>query len=190
MSAVLRNSPAPAEDKFLTGEDLYAMGDVGPAELIQGKIRDMPPTGFEHGEVECSIAALLKAYLRSHPIGKAMTGEVGVYIRRDPDTVRAADVLFISHERLGQVRSSSYLDVAPELVVEILSPGDQWSEITEKLEDYFSAGVLQVWLVDPRRKVVQVFRSIQDSILLHEHDALPEAPFLPGFNLQVSEIFG
>ena len=150
----------------------------------------MLPTGFEHGEIECNLAVCLKLFLRSQNLGKVLTGEVGIYIRRDPDSIRAADLLFISHERLRQVRSTSYLDVAPELVVKVLSPGDSWSETAEKMEDYFFIGVQQVWLADPRRKTLHMFRAITDSTLLRTGDPMPDIPFLPGFYLNLDEIFG
>lgn len=177
------------EDKLITADELYAMGDMRGVELVEGKLRDMPPTGYEHGETESDIAFHLKSFLRQHKLGKVMTGEVGIFIRRNPDSIRAADVLFISHERLLQVQSKSYLDVAPELVVEVLSPRDSWVDMAEKLEEYFSIGVLQVWFANPRNKTLQVFTSVTDSVLLRGEDRLPDIAFLPGFTLTVSDIY-
>ncbi|MDD5394737.1 MAG: Uma2 family endonuclease [Thiothrix sp.] len=177
------------EDKLITADELYAMGDMPGVELIKGKLRNMSPTGYEHGATESDIAFHLKSFLRQHNLGKVMTGEVGVYIRRNPDSIRAADVLFISHQRLQQVQSKSYLDVAPELVVEVLSPRDSWVDMAEKLEEYFSIGVLQVWFANPRNKTLQVFTSATDSVLLRGDDCVSEIAFLPGFSLNVSEIY-
>lgn len=175
--------------KLITADELYAMPETRGLELVKGELREMPPTGYEHGETESSIGFCLKAFIRKHNLGKVMTGEVGMYIRRNPDSVRAADVLFISHERFQQVQSKSYLDVAPELVVEVLSPKDSWVDMAEKLEDYFSIGVQQVWFANPRNKTLQVFQSVTESVLLHEDEELPEIPFLPDFTLRVSEIY-
>ena len=66
-------------------------------------------------------------------LGHVLVGEVGIYTNRNPDTVRGADVAYISKDRLAQTQSQSYLDVAPELIVEVLSPGDSWSEVIEKV---------------------------------------------------------
>ena len=129
-TARLFENPSP----LITADELYAMGDMPGVELVKGELRPMPPTGFEHGVTESDIAFHLKSFVRTHNIGKVMTGEVGIFIRRNPDSIRAADVLFISHERLLQVQSQSYLDVAPELVVEVLSPRDSWVDMAEKLE--------------------------------------------------------
>lgn len=177
------------EDKLITADELYAMGDMPGVELIKGKLRNMSPTGFEHGIREARLGRFLDRYNEQHKLGEVMTGEVGMYIRRNPDSIRAADVLFISHERLQQVQSKSYLDVAPELVVEVLSPNDSWVDMAEKLEDYFSIGVLQVWFANPRNKTLQVFTSVTESMLLREDEAVPEIPFLPGFELNVGEIY-
>jgi Uma2 family endonuclease len=149
----------------------------------------MSPTGFEHGIREARLGRFLDRYNEQHKLGEVMTGEVGMYIRRNPDSIRAADVLFISHERLQQVQSKSYLDVAPELVVEVLSPNDSWVDMAEKLEDYFSIGVLRVWFANPRNKTLQVFTSVTESMLLRGDEAVQDVPFLPGFVMKVSEIY-
>ena len=65
--------------------------------------------------------------------GEDLCCEIGIYTHRSPDTVRAADVLFISNERFAQQKSAGYLEIAPELIVEILSPSDRWTEVTNKI---------------------------------------------------------
>ena len=165
------------------------MGDIGPAELVRGEIRRHAPAGHRHGLVESIIAARLFAFLRENTLGRAVCGEVGVYIRREPDTVRAADVAFISHERYAQVRSDSYLDVAPELVVEILSPSDRWSDLQEKLGDYFAAGVQIVWLVDPQLAQVHVYEALDQVTLLTREGQLSGGELLPGFKIPLTELF-
>ena len=165
------------------------MGDVGPAELVRGEVRRNMPTGHPHGFIENIIGALLFIYLRQNDIGRAFSGEVGIYIRREPDTVRAADVAFISHERYEQVRSDSYLDVAPELVVEILSPSDRWSDLQEKLGDYFAAGVQIVWLVDPQLAQVHVYEALDQVTLLTREGQLSGGELLPGLKIPLTELF-
>jgi Uma2 family endonuclease len=173
----------------ITGEQLLAMGDIGPCELVKGEIIPHMPTGHPHGFTENIIGALLYVYLSTNPVGRAMTGEVGIYTARHPDTVRGADVAFISNERLRQARPYGYLDVAPELVVEVLSPDDKWSEVNEKLADCFAIGVLMVWVVDPRLEQIHVYRSLDDVVRLTREDELTAEDILPGFRVPVSEIF-
>jgi Uma2 family endonuclease len=99
------------------------------------------------------------------------------------------DIAYISHERLKQLRSDSYLEVAPELIIEILSPGDRWSDVMEKLEEYFAIGTLMVWLVDPRRRKIQVFRSINQVEQLSGTEQLTGGQILAGFAVNVADLF-
>ena len=177
------------ETKLITGAELEMIGDIGPCELVEGRIVLMSPTGHLHGEIELNLGAELRAFVRTHALGKVQVGEVGIYTRRQPDTVRAADILFISHERYTQQKSAGYLHVAPDLVVEILSPDDRWSEVMEKLGEYFAIGVRLIWVVDPRLRRVYVYRTITDVRAFTENDVLPGDDVLPGFLIPVAQLF-
>jgi Uma2 family endonuclease len=132
---------------------------------------------------------LLSRVVDEHKLGRVLVGEVGIYTQRDPDTVRGVDIAYISHERLKQLRSDSYLDVAPELIIEILSPGDRWSDVMDKLEEYFAIGTLMVWLVDPQRRKIQVFRSINQVEQLSGTEQLTGGQVLAGFAVNVADLF-
>ena len=191
---MMANPPIPAPTKTkprprLTAAELYRLGDIGPAELINGEIVTHMPTGHPHGFIENIIGALLFIYLQTNRIGRALTGEVGIITKRRPYTVRAADVAYISHARLSQTSADGYLDVAPELVVEIMSPGNVWSEVQEKLAEYFALGVQLVWVVDPRLEQIHVYRALEMVRLLHKADTLTGEDVLPGFQVTLTEIF-
>ena len=173
----------------VTGEELSKMGNIGRTELIKGEIVYMAPTGHLHGSIEGNLYAAIRAFVQQHGLGRAMVGEVGLYTARDPDTVRGADVVFISHERLARVKSQSYLDVAPDLIVEILSPEDRWLGTMEKLEEYFAIGVRVVWVVDTRMHTVYVYRSLTDVQRFTAEEELPGGDVLPGFSMPVKEMF-
>ena len=179
---------ATTETKLITGEELFAMGDIGPYELIDGRLIPMSPTGDDHGELETNLAAELRAFVREHQLGRVMSGEVGVYIRRNPDRIRAADVLFISKERLPE-RTGKYLQVAPELIVEIMSPTDMWSNVRTKIDDYFSIGVEQIWIVEPDTRSVLVFHSATAFTKLGVEDTLVGQGVLDGFRLPIASLF-
>ena len=177
-------------ETLVTGDELLAMGDIGPCELIEGRIVLMSPTGFAHGNYELNFGEHLKRFVKQKNLGRVVVGEVGIYTRRNPDTARAADVAFISNERLAQqTKRSGYLDVAPELVVEILSPDDRWQEVTQKLREYFAAGVRLVWIADPDTKTVYAYRSLTDIQEFAETDTLTCEDILPGFNAPVANLF-
>jgi Uma2 family endonuclease len=174
---------------WMTGEELLRRPDLEPCELIDGRVVPRMPTGDEHGDLEAELSMRLRLYGKDSKRGRALGGEVGIYIRRNPDTVRAADVAFISKERDLQPRAKGFFEVAPELVVEILSPDHRSGRLDEKLRDYFSAGVQVVWVVDPEKRRVLVHRSLSDVAVLDERQVLTDEDLLPGFSLPLSELF-
>ncbi len=175
----------------ITGEELAALGDIGRTELVKGEIIYLMPTGHPHSFYEGNITIALGIFVREHKLlGRVLPGEVGIYTQRHPDTVRGADVAFISHERLAQVQSKSFLDVCPELIVEVMSPDDTWDEVHEKLEEYFAVGAKLIWVVAPRRQRLHVYRSLTDLDVLTVQDTLTGGEVLPGFQVPVAELFG
>ena len=182
------NVESPSQTKLITGDELLAMGDVGPCELIDGRIVTMSPAGDEHGALELNLAFELKKFAQQDQRGRVMTGETGIYIRRNPDRIRGADIIFISKERLPQL-TGRFLEVAPELVVEIMSPNDRWEEVRQKLADYFSIGVEQVWIVEPQNRKVLLYRSLTEAQEFGEGDTLTGQGVLAGFELEVAALF-
>lgn len=177
------------QEKLITGDELLEMGDIGPAELIDGKIVYLSPTGKRHGSLEYKIAKALDNFVESRGLGEIFVGEPGIYIRHDPDRVRAADVVFISNERAALDQSEGYFQVAPELVVEVISPTDRWEDMNEKLGDYFSIGVERVWICEPKRKDILVYRAPQEFIKVESNDILRGEGVLDGFELPLNKLF-
>lgn len=176
-------------EKPITGEELFRTPGLGRCELVEGRIVPMTPTGDEHGAIELNIGAALKQYAEQSKKGRVRVGEVGIYVQRNPDTVRAADVLYISDERYSRRSSTGYLDVAPELVVEVLSPEDRWSEVMRKLAEYLGAGVIVVWVVDPTTRSIFAYRSLTVVNRFTENDTLCDNDILPGLSLPMKEVF-
>ena len=179
----------------LTGDELHRMPWLNPCELVGGRVVRMTPTNPTHGRIEVNVAAALRSFVRSRNLGIVMAGEVGIFTTRDPDTVRAADVLFLSHardsartRRDGFLRDG-FLDVAPDLVVEILSPTDRPAEVQRKLDEYFASGVRLAWVVDPAERVVHVHEGRLDPRRLIPGDVLSGGDVLPGLELPVDEVF-
>jgi Uma2 family endonuclease len=173
----------------ITGEQLMEMGDIGRAELVNGEIIELMPTGHIHGYIEFLIANLLFNFVRQHNLGRVLGGEAGVYTRRNPDTVRGMDIAFVSNERMSQAQEAGFLDVAPELIVEVMSPSDRWIDIQEKLVEYFDIGVQLVWLVDPQLEQIHVYHSLDDVTRLTAENNLTAPHLLPGFSVPLTEIF-
>ena len=178
------------EARPITGEELERMPGVGPCELIDGRIVPMSPTGGEHGRVELNVGAILREFVKSRRLGRVFVGEVGIYTQRNPDRIRAADVAYLSDERYARLTSKrGFFDVAPDLVVEILSPTDTASDLTQKLREYFAIGVRLVWVADPAARAVLAYRSLTDVREFRESDRLPGDDVLPGFETPVAALF-
>lgn len=174
--------------RLITGEELFEMGDIGPCELVEGRIVPMSPAGMLHAVMVPRLASHLSNFVEPRKLGRVLCGEVGVYTRRAPDTVRGADVAFVSRSRMSSVKPS-YLEVAPELIVEILSPKDPWPNVRRKLDEYFAIGVERVWVVDPRKRTVRVYRSPTEVMTLVEGGTLRGEGVLEGFELPVASLF-
>jgi Uma2 family endonuclease len=114
--------------------------------------------------------------------------KTGFKLESDPDTVMAPDVAFIRRDRVGTV-SRSYRSGAPDLVVEVLSPGDRKTKVEEQTSRWLSLGASAVWLVSPQTRTVDVRFASGDRRLFAEEDELTGDPIVPGFRLRVSEIF-
>jgi Uma2 family endonuclease len=135
------------------------------------------------------LGSALRDFVRKRQLGRVVGGEVGIYTRRDPDRVRAADIAFVSRERLADKPLKGFLKVALELVVEIISPTDRWQNMRDKLEESFASGVHRVWIVEPETRAVLVCRSVTEMNRLGEGDAINGEGVLEGFSLLVSELF-
>ena len=183
-------SQSTIEKELLTGEALLDLGDVGPCELVDGRIVPMGPTGSEHGRIEIALGARLDSFVREKRLGWVLGGEVGIYTRRNPDRVRGADIAFLSRERAPEGPPRGFLEKTPDLVVDIMSPGDRWQEVQQKLAEYFEIGVGQVWLVAPESREVLVYDSPGQLRRLGEGERLAGDGVLEGFEVEIEELFG
>ena len=160
------------------------------AELIHGEVFDMSPAGGEHGIIAMRLGGRLFAYAEEHKSGEVCAAETGFIVRRNPDTVRAPDVAFISHERMGSTRRpKKFWPFAPDLAVEVVSPSDIAEESEQKVRDWFQGGTLQVWIVYPATHAIHVYRSATDVRILEDGDALTDDAVVPGFSCVVADIF-
>jgi Uma2 family endonuclease len=159
-------------------------------ELVDGVLRMMAPAGHEHGKVAMRLAWRLAQYVESHELGVVYAAETGFLLSRDPDTVRAADAAYVRHDRLPQVLDvSGYLPLAPDLVAEVMSPGDTSTEVEDKALTWLRAGTLMVLVVHPTRRAVTVFRAAGNVVQLTGNAQLDGADVVPGWTVRVSEFF-
>ena len=180
-----------AQPRLLTADDLARQpNDDSRYELVRGVLRKMPPAGFEHGICAAEIGSKLNVHVRAHQLGYVCGAETGFKVAQNPDTVRAPDAAFIrqaSIERQGIVKG--YWEGAPDLAVEVISPGDTYAEVAEKVEEWLTAGCTMVWVINPRRETVEVYRSNEDFTVLRGTDILDGGDIVEGFQCQVQNIF-
>jgi Uma2 family endonuclease len=178
-------------EKLLTAEEFERLPDDGKRyELIDGELREMPPTVYWHGEVEVNLGTLLNVHVRAHGLGRVSCGEILCIVRRNPDRVRAADIVFIRQERVPPLEARQHImGVIPDLIVEILSKHDTVEEVSDKIDDWLGAGVQMLWIVDPFRHTVTIYQPGRDPMMLGEHGILEGDPVVLGFRCPVAEIF-
>ncbi len=169
--------------------DLSASWDSGPFELVEGQVVGMSPTMPIPAWYKYRLSRLLGESVEAGNLGQVMVGGVGLFTGRNPDTIRAADILFIANERLAQATPGTFLDVAPELIAEIMSPFDRWSNIRQKLREYFEIGVKVVLIVEPDEQVVSLYRSPTDVSEFRPPAVVPLDDVLPGFSLPLAALF-
>lgn len=133
------------------------------------------------------IARVLGNFTATHKCGSVVT-ETGFLLARDPDTVRAPDVAFISRERLARPRPKGYFEGAPDVAIEVISPNDTDLEVQGRIEEWLAVGSKSVWIVDPGRQRVTVYTAL-DRPHVFERDQDLADPQLSGLDVAVSEFF-
>jgi Uma2 family endonuclease len=175
----------------MTAEDLERLPpDQSHVELVRGEIVVMTPSGAEHGGIAAAIVVPVANFVRERKLGRIFIAEVGFVLSRDPDTVRAPDGAFVATERVAaQAHQVGFFEGAPDLAIDVVSPGDSDQDVHQKVLDYLGAGTRLVWVVRPRSRTVTAHRSLTEARVLTGADALDGHDVLPGFRLQVSQIF-
>jgi len=176
-------------EKLMTAEELLRLSSKGRYELVKGALVEMTPPGYEHGSTTMRFAIRIANHAIANDLGEVVAAETGFRLSRDPDTVRGADVAFVSKARRPAIPPTGYADFAPDLVVEVVSPHDNPDEIQTKVKDWLEAGVRLVLVVYPRSRQVAVYRSLREVTILTEADTFSASDLLPGFSCPVAEIF-
>ena len=174
--------------KLLTAEEFWDLPSPRWSELIDGVVVEMAPPGGEHGRIQIKVGHVL---FRAEESGVGyVIGEIGFILRRNPDLVRALDVGFVRKERVPATGiPRAFWEGAPDLAIEVISPGDRPGEVQTKIREWIEGGARQVWALYPANRTVQVARSLQDRVTLTANDTLEGGDAVPGFSCQVSELF-
>jgi Uma2 family endonuclease len=183
--------PAHERVMLMTPEEflVYPLPE-GKAELVRGELRVTPPPGAPHAFAANNLLYLIQSHVRANKLGRGFGDGTGYELVRLPRTVRVPDVSFVRAERLPKEGiGPGLLRLAPDLAVEVLSPGEPASDLQEKLDDYLAVGTQLMCVVDPVRRSVMIAEADAPLRWLHEADTLNGGEVIPGFACAVSEIF-
>lgn len=182
---------ATAPETIHTPEDLEKITDRPTPELIDGQLVEREPKGQKADAVASTIIYLLVGFARATLPGVVNGSEGGYRIfQDDPNRVRFPDVSFTRRDRLPDGEPArGHSRVVPDLVVEVVSPNDNASDLRIKIRDFLDAGVPLVWVVNPDTRDVQVLRADGTGGLLREGDTLDGGQTLPGLSCLVSALF-
>jgi Uma2 family endonuclease len=159
-------------------------------ELVRGRVIESKLRTPRHGQVCMEIGGRIWSHVRQAKIGTVVGGNSGIVTRREPDSVRGPDLAFFSQARLPAQRlPSGYLQVQPELVIDVLDDSEHWYDVIEKALEYLHAGVLVVCIADPKKESLAVFREGQAPKLLHAQDNFSLPEILGEFRVAVKEFF-
>ncbi len=173
----------------ITIEEFERMAFDVPMELVCGELAEQGMPSLQHGTVCAAITMFLTLWARTGKHGLVFSHDS--FVKTDADTVRGPDCGFIRWNRLPGSKPplDRTLKVPADLVVEVLSPTDRWTNVLDKVIEYLRSGVTEVWVIDPDQRSVTVHRA--ESAPLHfEGDVeLTRPELLPGFICRVSDLF-
>lgn len=187
---------APAE--LMTAEELLSYQDSADrrVELERGRLLVSEPHGFDHGAVLARVSFALSLWVRdttpanAPPVGEVVAGDSGFWIARNPDTVRAPSVAFVAAAQLPRGRVPGFLEQAPTLAVEVLSPNDRPGAVLAKVGQWLEAGTALVWVIDPSARTARAYRADGSQATIEADGVLQGEAVLPGFTVSLAELLG
>ena len=163
--------------------------DENRYELINGELYMAPAPSWEHQESSGNLYSILRAFVLANLLGRVVYSPIDMFLS-DGDVFQP-DIVFISNERLGIIHSDG-IHGAPDLVIEVLSPGTERIDRTLKSERYEMFEVSEYWQANPIAKTILVLRARDgafDRVGLFTEGMTLETPLLPGLRVDVSEVF-
>ena len=176
---------------LITANELLQRKDDGfRYELVRGELIKMSPAGHQHGRIALNFTTPLDQFVRANQLGAVYAAGTGFKLAVDPDGVRAPDAAFIRRERVEAVgRTAGFWPGAPDLAAEVVSPGDTYAEVQDKIADWLDAGTRLVVVVNPSTQTVALHRSRSDIRILTMDDVLDGDEVVPNWTLPVRDIF-
>lgn len=177
---------------LLTADDLLRLyGEGVRGELIRGVLHETMAAGVRHGKIVVNLASALHNFVTPRALGTLVASDSGVWLERNPDTVREPDIAYFSAAKMPlDTDIDGYAEVAPDLVVEIRSPSDSRRDVHDKARMWISHDVSLVWVIHPDARTVDVHRPNRAVTTLAADDILDGVDVLAGFTHPLAEVFG
>lgn len=180
---VVATPPAMTLDEFFK-----LHGHESNVELVRGQVVRYPMPGIRHGVVCLNAGSLVRDFVRSQRLGRVMGNDT--LVRITADTARGADVCFVTYAKLPPgISPEGMLEVPPDLVIEVRSPSDLWTDALTKMLDYIRIGVPVVVILDPKTESASVFRPGERQDIFEKDQTLTLPDVLPGFEAPVARFF-
>ena len=185
-------NPASPGQK-LTYDDFLLFPDDGKRhELIDGEHYVTPSPIPKHQQISSNLHFFIRLWLEEHPVGRVYFACLDIVLSNFDVVV--PDLVFATNERLATIATDKNWQGAPNLVIEIASPGTRKRDETIKRRLYEQSGVDEYWIVDPETDVVRISRREADAFtrvseLSREAGDVLTTPLLPGLELALSRIF-
>jgi Uma2 family endonuclease len=184
------------QEQFISADHFLELVDAPEyqdrvLELVEGALVEMSKPTWKHGIITMRLALKIANHAAANDLGEVPAAETGFALERNPygrDTVRGVDIAFVSKARIPEQMDFTWLDMGPDLAVEVISPNNKAGDIHLKVMQLLNAGTRLVWLVYPESRTI-VAHTADGAVTLSEADTLSGRDVLPGFQLRVSEIF-
>ena len=172
----------------LSVEEFLALPETEPpSEYFDGEVVQKVSPGIPHSSLAAWIASRLLLWAeQSQP---AYVGVEGRHISPDRNRVYFPDTHLTKLSRLAGHEDENPLTISPDVVVEILSPGDRPQVVLEKVELYVALEIPLVWFVDPEERTIREYRGGRPSRLYASAEVIDGGPVLPGFSLDLKALF-
>ncbi|HMO64424.1 MAG TPA: Uma2 family endonuclease [Verrucomicrobiota bacterium] len=181
---------APPPRKVWTEQEIQALPDDGyNHEIVDGELVMSPKNNWQHGDICARLLSAMHAHVRAHRLGAVFDSSTRFWVANR--NCRAPDISFVARERLLGLdrRAPCFIQGAPDLAVEVLSPDLTRRELDARLRDFFASGTRLAWVIDPGREFVEVCHSPVQRGLVPAGGALDGEDVLPGFAFRIADLF-
>jgi Uma2 family endonuclease len=182
---------SPTAATLMTAEEFRLLPDNGrPVELVKGVVVEMSLPTPRHGQICARVSYLLSRFQEDNPLGTVVGNDAAIITQRGPDTVRGADVAFYSYQKVPRGELPiGYMDISPDLAMEVRSRSDRWSAIRVKVNEYLNAGVTLVCVLDEETRMAHLFPIDSPPRSVPADGELDLSEVLPGFRVPLRKFF-